>query len=274
MKMQAAKDKSKKFNVLKRQKSGGFKASKSSNNSGQLQNADPASEKLKKPPDQSPPTIIVDLPSADRTGVVEVEDDLIELLDDHDLHLDALDEEETLQDLLAAKVGSHEAKQMKMGSQVTAEMLKANRQEDPAEAKKWMEQQCFAKDHEENEEISADTAVSLGLYLPSALHRAREFLCKRWAASCIGCLSCLAWYDFIQRRDEKTQAVPLWDSLSTKCAGHNDPKWITVDNSSRLNTQLDQLVEVKGSCVGWILTPVFEVPMRRKSENYPKQHSE
>jgi hypothetical protein len=25
--------------------------------------------------------------------------------------------------------------------------------------------------------------VSLGLYLPSALHRAREFLCKRWAAS-------------------------------------------------------------------------------------------
>ena len=178
MKMQAAKDKSKKFNVLKRQKSGGFKASKSSNNSGQLQNADPASEKLKKPPDQSPPTIIVDLPSADRTGVVEVEDDLIELSDDHDLHLDALDEEETLQDL-AAKVGSHEAKQMKMGSQVTAEMLKANRQEDPAEAKKWMEQQCFAKDHEENEEISADTAVSLGLYLPSALHRAREFLCKR-----------------------------------------------------------------------------------------------
>lgn len=171
-KMKAVKDKSKKdkkVSVFRRPKSGGFRASKSSNNSGRFQKADPASENLKNPPDQSPSSIIVeaDLPSADRTGVVEVEDDLIELSDDHDLHHDALDEEETLQDLLAAKAESHsEPKQVKMGSQVTAGMLKAT----------W---QCFPKDHEENEEITADTAVSLGLYLPSALHRAREFLCKR-----------------------------------------------------------------------------------------------
>ena len=170
--MKAVKDKSKKdkkVSVFRRPKSGGFRASKSSNNSGRFQKADPASENLKNPPDQSPSSIIVeaDLPSADRTGVVEVEDDLIELSDDHDLHHDALDEEETLQDLLAAKAESHnEPKQVKMGSQVTAGMLKAT----------W---QCFPKDikdHEENEEITADTAVTLGLYLPSALHRAREFL--------------------------------------------------------------------------------------------------
>ena len=151
--------------LFKRHKSGDFKESIKSSKSEKSSLFPESDEKLEKPMIQNPSC------AETHTDVVEV-DDIIELSDlSEGLHASPefaekmVDEEETLQDLLSAA-------QPKMES--GKGMAGMAWQEAPGEAKKWMEKHP-PKDHE-------ITAMSLGLYLPSALRRARELTtpCTHW----------------------------------------------------------------------------------------------